>query len=170
MNTEKNTPGSTDSENTDTNTTGASIASDSAEKEVTYPIVTTTDEPDGSIKVSSQSEDGSITWEKTFPDGKKIIFDETQTEVTWHIDGSIEFEGKKGVIVTIKKGNGQDVIEARKTLKRLKAVDEDAFTMGLLAQLTRFNGKFMPWEAIPEYFSSLEFINLENYFKKVNFM
>jgi hypothetical protein len=151
------------------NITQVVIPSGTDEKELSYPIVTTTNEEDGSVKVSSQSEDGTITWEKTFQDGKKITFDETQTEVTWLTDGSIEFEGKKGVIVSIKKGNGQDVIDARKTLKRLKAIDEDAFTMGLMAQLTRFNGKFMPWEAIPEYFSSLEFINLENYFKKVNF-
>jgi hypothetical protein len=160
-----------DETNTGTGTTTTTATGTDAEaevQEIKYPVITTSDEPDGSVKTTTEDQDHTITWVKKYPDGKTISLHDSGYEVTRHPNGDLEYMARNGMHIFIKSGNGEDVEAARRMLGG-GGVNDKAFLRAIMSQLIKFDGKFIPPELFPKKFKSMDYLMLMSYYSEVNF-
>lgn len=150
-------------------TAASTVSTEIKAEEITYPLVRTTDEPDGAVMVTTKLDEKTpATWVKTYADGKKVSLEADGLEVTRYPQGNIEFTLPQSKIkVEIAVGYGKDIAEARRLLNG--KTDEAAFMLAMYAQLTKFDGKFMVPEDIGRKLRLNDYLTLEGYFAEVNF-
>lgn len=159
-------------ENENTTQDETKDGTEAAAAEITYPIVESITEDDGGIKVTSTYKDGSSNYKKTWPDGRVETDNEVNPDgkpfiITRFTNGDIHYTAPSGMKVEIKCGSGKDVMKARRNVGN--ALDEEAFTVALMANLCKINGKMIPYEIYAEQFSVFEFMAHMQYFKEKNF-
>jgi hypothetical protein len=142
------------------------------QEEVTYPRTTETETDEYYMSEKQDSAEAAVTWKKTWKDGSKVItLDQSGYEITKYAkDGHVEFVTPKTKRkVEIFVGSAGDVLKARRMVGN--KMDEEAFTQASIAQLTKFDGQFMPPEAIAKkgFLGFYEYITIMGVFQDINF-
>lgn len=158
-----------------TTETSAETAGTTETEKTVYPVITETQEEDGSTKVHKLFEDGSDNYTKTWPDGtvednKDITPNGLRFVVTRKKNGEISYIAPSGMKVEIAVSDGEDVLMARKNVGTGKgAFADESFMVALMATMCKVNGSKVPYEIFPKKFSGLEFLQLQRYFAEKNF-
>jgi len=142
------------------------------EPAIVYPIVNETETPEYYMSTRQESADAPETWKKTWKDNSKTItLDASGYEITKYTkDGHVEFMTPRTKHkVEIFVGSAGDVLKARRMVGN--KMDEEAFTQASIAQLTKFDGQFMPPEAIAKkgFLGYYEYITIMGVFQDINF-
>lgn len=125
----------------------------------------TTNTEDGGTKVEQENGEYVIT----YADGKRIEKGQDGIPVTYFPDGNIEFilpKSKKKC--SIREGNGEHVIKARRGLKMDAANGGEQFTAAYMSQVVRIDDTYVipgDWEK----FKAQDYLAIEMYFSQINF-